>query len=1007
MSRNINKLNKISSALKASRINTMNKSVLLGATLLTALATPAYSAEEATKAEVSNKKAEVEVIEVRGMRGTMTRSLNEKKNTVAIVDAIAAADFGDLPGLSMSDVIENITSVSGHRGKGSASEMSIRGMGPFLGWATANGRVVPSAGFARSSNFKKFPSDLSDKVVVYKSQQADLVEGGTAGTININSLRALDYGKQKGSFEATGFYNTKAADIDGDNGLGNKLTFSWVDQLRDTAIGDFGYTIGLSRTDSANPEDELNSSSTMYACSMLDANGARIDTDHDGWNKRCYSGDGEVTRGNYDTFKDQDEAGEVFIGEKEWSYRTREEEDTREAVVASFQWQPNERFDINFDSAWSKNNFTDHRHDFGVAAAMEYINTDPDSYEIAEDRRLVKWEGESKMYNKGEIRDELETYFGWGLNVDYIVSNDLTLNVDLSHAKSHRNRRDFQTRIFTKNRVEYAMDASNKLLPALSFIGDDVDFNANDASSWAGGEAKSTRKNDYRYSYMDALRVDIDYALNNDFFSSIKAGVRFSKESLTDDKNSQWSHSSPTDTTSTKEMKTKDTAYTDPIIENCMSAHNNDAYMSNANNAGITNGDGSANSWALLQADCAWPILQGVDGFTDIGRKPQSIDAGDVEVDETIFSAYAMGNIDGELFGLPVTGNVGVRFVKTMVDSVGYISDYTKQIDDSDPDNIRYTLDGDSSTLERFETSNDSINVLPSANITFHLNEEYMLRFAAYKAIAKPDQRNMGAGRTINTSESDENSLDALINYVEGGNPYIEPLESINADISLEWYPSQDTSISAAIYWKEFEANFRKIYTQETITIDGETTDVELRTSGYTADSTTLTGLELAGQHNFADLPYPFNGLGVKASYNYTDSGFSNEDGAFGDSFNELGIQTASSLPGIEDANLFGSSKHTFSGSVYWEIDDLTLRVLYKSRSEYFQPNTGAKANRYVQDINFVDVSVNYKVSDNLSVSLKGINVLDEEQIMRRTNSTVTFVSSTGPKWALSAKYNF
>lgn len=47
------------------------------------------------------------------------------------------------------------------------------------------------------------------------------------------------------------------------------------------------------------------------------------------------------------------------------------------------------------------------------------------------------------------------------------------------------------------------------------------------------------------------------------------------------------------------------------------------------------------------------------------------------------------------------------------------------------------------------------------------------------------------------------------------------------------------------------------------------------------------------------------------------------------------------------------------------------------------------------------------KVSDNFSVSLQGINVLDEEQVMRRTNSTVTFVSSTGPKWSLSAKYNF
>jgi len=91
-------------------IRPQGKAAVLSTALLAMLATPVYSEEaEQTKVskavntiKVKNVKGDVEVIEVHGMRGIMTRSLNEKKNTVAIVDAVAASDFGDLPGLSMS-----------------------------------------------------------------------------------------------------------------------------------------------------------------------------------------------------------------------------------------------------------------------------------------------------------------------------------------------------------------------------------------------------------------------------------------------------------------------------------------------------------------------------------------------------------------------------------------------------------------------------------------------------------------------------------------------------------------------------------------------------------------------------------------------------------------------------------------------------------------------------------------------------------------------------------------
>jgi hypothetical protein len=110
------KLNKISHALCTTRFSTINKGLCASA-LLSFVASPAFA--DSKTSEIKIKNNEIEVVQVTSMRSTITHSLNEKKNTDAIVDAIASTDFDELPGLSISDVIKNITYVSGHGGKGS------------------------------------------------------------------------------------------------------------------------------------------------------------------------------------------------------------------------------------------------------------------------------------------------------------------------------------------------------------------------------------------------------------------------------------------------------------------------------------------------------------------------------------------------------------------------------------------------------------------------------------------------------------------------------------------------------------------------------------------------------------------------------------------------------------------------------------------------------------------------------------------------------------------------
>ena len=113
----------------------------------------------------------------------------------------------------------------------------------------------------------------------------------------------------------------------------------------------------------------------------------------------------------------------------------------------------------------------------------------------------------------------------------------------------------------------------------------------------------------------------------------------------------------------------------------------------------------------------------------------------------------------------------------------------------------------------------------------------------------------------------------------------------------------------------------------------------------------------------------------------------------------------------IDDANLFGYSKQVASTSVYWEGDDVTVRLLYKYRSRYFQPNNlpfPDRSHRYVEDSDYLDFSAKYKFSKNLSFSFKALNLLDETQVYTRGNeTTIADYSRSGRKFFIGAKMKF
>ena len=162
----------LKAAESVSEVFDLNK--LLPSALATCLA---LAATAAFAQESGNDATVIEEVVVTGTRSTIQSSIETKRLADNIVEALSAEDIGDIPALSIGEALETLTSAASHREQGGATEISIRGLGPFLGSTTLNGREATNGSGDRSVNFSQFPSELFNKLAIYKTQQASLVEG--------------------------------------------------------------------------------------------------------------------------------------------------------------------------------------------------------------------------------------------------------------------------------------------------------------------------------------------------------------------------------------------------------------------------------------------------------------------------------------------------------------------------------------------------------------------------------------------------------------------------------------------------------------------------------------------------------------------------------------------------------------------------------------------------------------------------------------------------------------
>ena len=908
---------------------------LLRGCAICALALPA-AAHAQDVSEPEGQAAEVaaedeNVIVVSGLRQTIRDSIETKRAATAIVDALSADDIGDIPAISVGQAIQTITGATTHREKGDASEIALRGLGPFLSNATFNGREASNGSGDRSVNFNQFPSELINQITIYKSQQASLVEGGVAGTIELGTLRPLDFGRTRLQGEIKVNYNPYQDRIVGDGGMGWRGTLSYVDQFELGGLGDFGVSIGYQRQRTSNPEETMAGSSTWRACDdSVDVAGVCRQVSN-----------AEANAGT-----------PFYIVPNALVFRQISEEDERDAVFGAVQWQPSPTVEVNLDVQYSDRYINEDRSDFNFSElplALQNREVDPSGY-------LRYVEGASSLESTSTLQERTEEYLGGGLEIAVDVSDRLRLVGDVSYSDTRRFDQVRSTRLRTdaldiygnptpvgNQRVSYTYDARDSFAPVFTI---DPRFDVND-------DARLRRDERERNNTIWAGRLDASYELEG-FLSALHAGVRYSQQTYADH-------------TDRVQFTQGDRAVDREVNLACRTQFPQRDFLSDAP------GD-QFSSWATFDPVCLFREYLGTE---DPGPSDDLRSIGNTDITEDVWAGYIMAEYDHELGSMPVRGNFGVRVVNTAVTSRGLRSGL--DVIDNGDGSIRLEETGD---FEDVVIEHDTTRILPSVNAIFEVSPEVQVRAAVYRAMSRPAPSALTAGRSIQLEDgtSFTDVADAIRGIQASGSPRLEPLMSWNGDLAVEWYPNADTILAGTVYYKKFSGGFQPVIFNEDFTIDGQTVNVPVTQTRNSDDKSRIYGLEVTAATRFSFLPAPLDGLGTKISYNYADSNFETQDVRLGDIYDPV---TETVEPGIiPPANISGYSKHVLSAQVYYDLGPVNLQGIYNYRSQYFQDFVGGNAQlRYVAGNETFDLRASIDLMRGVSLRLEALNITNEPKI--------------------------
>jgi iron complex outermembrane receptor protein len=207
---------------------------------------PAVQAPAVPGEPNKTKKADQGAIVITGVRRAIQDSIQIKRRETSMVEAVSAEEIGKLPDNSIAESIARLPGLAAQRVAGRAQIISVRGFSPDFTTVLLNGRQQASSGYNRAVEFDQYPSELLGSVVVYKTPDADIAGQGLAGTVDLRTIRPLEYGKRAIALNLRGELDQGGGRNHDFSKYGWRGSASWIGQNED---GTLGWLLGYAHLD--------------------------------------------------------------------------------------------------------------------------------------------------------------------------------------------------------------------------------------------------------------------------------------------------------------------------------------------------------------------------------------------------------------------------------------------------------------------------------------------------------------------------------------------------------------------------------------------------------------------------------------------------------------------------------------------------------------------------------------------------------------------------------------
>lgn len=908
----------------------------------------ATKAQSDTTSEQTNDDAgdNGDEIIVSGMRYSIAKSIETKRDAMNIVDAVVAEDIGKFPDENLAEALQRIPGVTITRNRGEGQNISVRGLGGDYNVTTLDGRLLATENTGRTFNFDVIAAELVGGLQVYKTPLAELTEGGIGSIVNIDTRRPLDLKDFTFMASAKAEYETNSKKTS------PSASFLISDTFADGTIGvllSATYSRKTLRQDSFIGEGFYDATDPFGVSVPYDTNG-----------------DGVVSKdaeGNPAPGPGSEYYKSVIPGYVRYSIA--QDKRTRIGGSAALQWQASDNVLFTLDGLYSR-----YRSN-GSDSQISFVNYDedwtPGVPQVDEIKRndageinYIKVGGSpvAEILNASTPR-RAETY-QIGFNATG-TDGIFTWFVDASKSQAKDSNAGENRYIVARAVLDsYIVDATQgNLLPSMTLdpaLSADTPFGAH-----------------YSYNYGTGITDKVtQFRIGGKlepkgFLHELNFGMGWTRQAKD---RRQFASANPSAFSNGGQYLTRDGYPFDPTLVESFGALNlfrlpGNVLVAPGFDSFLKGEPGTPpQPWPSFDYDKLYEYYLTVNpAAAEALIKPTYRPTSSYEIREDVMNGYARATFSADIFGRPLLLDVGARAALTSIRASGH---------SRRPEDYNTTPLPAPSPIK---VSGDYFDFLPSANLKWEIADDLIFRASAAKVLTRPSLGQMSPYQAISVTNR----------TITRGNPDLEPFRANQADASIEWYLGKLGLISAAVYYKDIKSFTQTIETTENI----NGINWRVRQPGSSGFGGTIKGFEISAQQSFDPfLPDFLHGFGAQVNYTYTTSSFDD--------------------PELKGLPFTGMSKQSYNIVGFYERGGLAARVAYSRRGKYVSTPDGWGGPEWVAPYGQVDASLSYDITDQVTVVAEGTNLTNSRywQYIDRPDQ-VSYLARFGRQVSLGVRFGF